>query len=132
MAGKSKINFAEVGKRVGGIAVGVVGAGVVRRYLTNSVGMNENTVDAALIGLGVFAPSLVGNNPMIQHAGNAIITKGVDALLRRKMPNVVSGVEDGIYGDEYDGVGNYPTSDEMIVSGLEDSVAGTGGVGSTL
>lgn len=135
MAGKSKINFAEIGQRIGGIAAGVTAAGVVRRYLTNSVKMKETTVDAILIGVGVFGPSLAGKNPMLQHAGDAIIAKGVDAILRDKMGNFVAGVEDGVYGthDEYDGVGYYPTSDETIVSGIEDGVAGTGsGVGSTL
>ena len=127
----AKMNMQAVASKVGGMAGGLAVAGAIQRYINNTGNTALATTwgPLGMIVAGAYLPSMA-KNPMVGHAADAIMVKGINAFLTNKFPNFIAGTDDdevsGLYDDS---VAGYPTSDEVIVNGpytTDDSVGGIG------
>ncbi len=103
-----KLDFSKIGKRAAGLAVGTALSGFLNKTLekTNAQGqpmINQEMRGLIMVGAGAFLPGLISKkqDDMIEAVGAGIMSKGVDTLLRRFVPSMVSGIDgtdEGVFG----------------------------------
>lgn len=125
----AKMNMGAVASKLGGMTAGIMVGGIAANYLKKN-NLNPLYASLGMIAAGVYAPSLMGGagkDSFAQHAGDALIVKGLNTFLVDKL-SFIAGPEDevsGPYGD--DSVSGYAAADENIVSGYgQEQVSGYG------
>ncbi|QIX59706.1 hypothetical protein HER32_00250 [Hymenobacter sp. BT18] len=124
-----KIKFQGLGTKVAGLAAGTAATGFIQKGLTK-LGLAGMTSNLALVAIGAVGPDLLGKkNPLLGHAGDAVMVTGINAILREQFPSLIQGLDDNVagYGDyEVGEADSYNDVDVSgIVSGPDDNVAGT-------
>lgn len=138
-----KINFKGLTTKAAGLAAGTAAAGIVQKGV-DKLGLTGMMSDLAVIAVGAVGPDLLGKkDPLFEHAGTAIMVKGINGILKRQFPSLISGTEDdydvsGAEEGDYE-VGDAESFNDVEVAGIiagpdfdESNVAGPGfGVGSS-
>ena len=124
-----KINFKGLTTKAAGLAAGTVAAGFVQKGVAK-LGLTGIMSNMAIVAVGALGPDLLGQkSPLMQHAGDAVMVKGINGLLTQYFPSLISGIEDvaGPY-DNVSGYGDYEVSgygdDEVGDVDSEGIVAG--------
>lgn len=124
MAGK--MNMGAVASKLGGMTAGIMVGGIAANYFKKN-SFNPLFASLGMIAAGVYAPALMGSGKegFAQHAGDALIVKGLNTFLVDKL-SFIAGPEDEVSGPYADDtVAGYASADENIVSGYgEEQVAG--------
>lgn len=126
-----KINFKGLATKTAGLAAGTVAAGFVQKGV-DKLGLTGIMSNMAIVAVGALGPELLGQkSPLMLAAGDAVMVKGINGLLKQFFPSFISGVDDiaGVYDDIAGPYGDYEVGDvdeAGIVSGADDdSVTGT-------
>lgn len=121
-----KINFKGLTTKAAGLAAGTVAAGFVQKGVSK-LGLTGPLSNLAIIAVGALAPDMLGQkSPLMQHAGDAVMVKGINGILTQYFPSLISGVDDNVAGP-YDNVaGAYG---DYEVAGPDDEVGDVDGEG---
>jgi hypothetical protein len=110
------LNFKAMMPKAAGLALGTVAAGFIQGFLDKGT-LSPMVRAVALIAAGAILPGMAGKNPIIAAAGDGVMSKGIDALLKTTpLGSYVRGVDDNIFGpdDEMNG----PESFDDIPGGV--------------
>lgn len=123
-----KINFKQIAMGAAGAAAGTFAANAINKIASkpNDKGeplLNEELRGIAHIAVGAFAPGYLPKGEFSVGMGYALTSKGVDILLKKFVPSMVSGI-DGFDGSpSYEGVGEVENT--IAATPEEEEVAGT-------
>ena len=119
-----KFDFKKIGTKVLGSIGGAVAANIVENKVLPA-GWSQTAKGVALIALAAVAPSFLskGKNEVIEAVADGMSAQGGLSIAKGLMPNLISGIEDGVSG--YDPMVAGPgikdiKYDEAIVKGPSD------------